>query len=357
MNLSSTVDARLVHNNDGLDFLIRDKNTFHARDCSVIFNDGSLKDELELRVKHNLAIEKVEGKCLRAVFYDFQRQVVTNPIEAPSIRTMELGNAVEKMEVGYYKSIGIFHSAHNRMFNKEYQISGEIDNLIWEYQDILLPDGSLSGRVTINEPRRLVGVEIKSFYGYYAEKEILNEGKPKWNHVLQSLVYLDHYKPHIPYWLLVYSTRGGPVDTPLGRTTSRQFKLQISKASGDVFIDGRIVKEFNIDSMFKRFKEAQFYLDSNKLPSRDYVYNYPDELVEVRYRKGAITKRKYTDWQKGNCFVSDWQCQYCNYLAECWQDVHGDKVRGAKTEVVEEEAVVEKPKRTKPKNKKEQRNG
>ncbi|MFA6971799.1 MAG: hypothetical protein WC208_10410 [Gallionella sp.] len=330
MNLLDTANAYLEHNFDGLDFLVRDKNTFHARDASVVFKAKFPKDELDLRIKHKLTTNIVEGKCMRALFYDFQRMIITNPMEASSIRTMNLGNACEEQEKSYYKAMGIYHSAHIRLFNTEYQISGELDCLVWEYDDILAPDGKLTGRVIIREPRRLIGVEIKSFYGSYAEKEIIDNGIPKWNHVLQSLVYLDYYKPNIPYWLLKYITRGG------GVKQGRQFKLQISKLSDEIFIDGALVKEFAMKDVYSRFKKAQFLIDGNILPDRDFVYNYPKELVELRYKKGDISGKKYKDYTNGYQYISDWQCNYCPYLLECWKDVHGNNVRGAKA--YEEEA-------------------
>jgi len=341
MNIIDSVNSHIEHSWEGLDFLIRDKSNFHARDVSVVFKSKFAKDETDLRKLHNLATEKVEGKCLRALFYDFQKQVVTNPTESSGIRTMDIGNACEDMERDYYKSLGIFQSAHIRMFNKDYLISGEVDNLIWEYEDILLPDGHLSGRVKICEPRRLIGVEVKSFWGYYAEKEILVNGIPKWNHVLQALIYLDHYKPNIPYWLLVYLSRGGGVDTPNGRMFGRQFKLQISKLTGEIFIDGMIVKEFKIEDVYGRFKKAQFLIENNKLPDRDYVYNYPKDLVELKYKKGEIGKSAYGDWQNGNKYISDWQCSYCGYLYQCWKDVFGNTVRGAPKEVLGVETKME----------------
>lgn len=332
MNLINTIDAYLEHNMDGLEFLIRDKNTFHARDVSVVFKSQFSPAELALRKKHNLTLNIVEGKCMRALFYDFQEKIVSNPIEASGIRVMDLGNVCENVEREYYKDIGIHRAAHVRLFDKQYQISGELDNLVWEYDDILLPDGRLSGWIKICEPRRVIGVEIKSFYGYYAEKEIVIGGQPKWNHVLQSLIYLDHYKPNIPYWLLIYLSRGGSIDTPTGRKNGRQFKVQISKLSGEIFIDGILINEFTMAEIYERFKKAQFCIDNNMLPDRDYVYNYPADLVDYKYRynKGEISLSKYNNWKKGNEYISDWQCNYCPYLVTCWKDVFGNAVRGAK---------------------------
>lgn len=341
MDLLKTVNGHLVHKFDGMDYLVRDKNAFHARDASVVYNTSFSKKEIELRKKHNLATKCVEGKCLRALFYDFQKQVVTNPIEADGIRTMDIGSACEACETGYYKDIGIFHSSHIRMFSKDYLISGELDNLVWEYDDILLPDGQPSGRVKIREPRRLIGVEIKSFYGYYAEKEILTLGKPKVNHMLQSLVYLEHYKPNIPYWLLVYLSRSGGVDTPNGRMFGRQFKIQISKVTGEVFVDGVMVKEYTIKDVMERFKEARKYVESNTLPERDYVYNFPAEIVEFKYKEGEISKKDYSSWKAGSKYISDWECSYCPYLLMCWKPVYGDKVRGARDEIKETKEVKE----------------
>lgn len=328
MNVPETINA-YIERDEGLGFLTRDRASFHARDGSVVFSTPFSKAEIDLRKKYKLTTEVVQGKCHRALFYDFQRNVITNPMDASSIRVMDIGSACEDCEREYYKKVGLYHSSHIRMFNKEFQISGEIDCFIFEYEDVVDTLGKPTGIIKIIEPRRLIGVEVKSFYGYYAEKEILIAGIPKWNHVLQALVYLDHYKPNIPYWLLIYISRGGAIDTPLGRTNSRQFKLQLSKLTGEIFIDGLIVKEFNIKDVQARFKKAQFLIDNGQLPERDYVYNYPKELVDLRVSNGEISKKEHSDWKNGYKYISDWQCLYCPYLYDCWKDVHGDKVRGA----------------------------
>ena len=302
-NLIDSVNAHIAHNFDGLDYLVRDKNAFHARDGSVVFKTPFPKAELAIRKKLNLAMTKVEGKCMRALFYDWQRAVISNPMEANSIRTMNLGSAVESVEQNYYRALGVLHSAHIRLWNPEYNISGEIDNLVWEYEDeIDAKTGSITGKVIIKEPRRLIGVEIKSFYGYYAEREILENGNPKWNHVLQSLIYLDYYKPNIPYWLLVYLTRGG------GPKIGRQFKLQISKLSGEIFIDGVLIKEFTMADVYSRFKKAQFHIENGKIPDREFVYNYPQEMVEYKAKVGDISATDFKKWKNDEKYISDWQC-------------------------------------------------
>lgn len=331
MQLIDTVDSFIVNNLKDMDWLVRDKNAFHSRDASVIFKSGFPKEEVALRKELGLSTNKVEGKCLRALFYDWQKVEESNTMEAPSIRTMNIGSAVEDVERDYYKSLGIFHSAHIRLWNPEYNISGEIDNLVWEYEDILDDKGKVTGRVKIKEPKRLIGVEIKSFYGYYAEKEILENGTPKWNHVLQSLIYLDFYKPNIPYWLLVYLTRGG------GPKTGRQFKLQISKATGEIFLDGVLIKEFTMSDVYARFKKAEYHIQNKQIPERDFVYNYPKEMVEYKKETGDISTAEYKKWKAGDKYVNDWQCSYCPYLAECWEPVLGGKVRGAKKEEVASE--------------------
>jgi hypothetical protein len=105
--------------------------------------------------------------------------------------------------------------------------------------------------------------------------------------------------------------------------------LQISRLSGEIYIDGTLVQEFTMKDVYDRFKKAQFYVDSNKLPNRDFVYNYPADLVECRYKQGLVSKKDYSDWKGGNKYISDWQCNYCPYLYACWKDIHGDAVRGA----------------------------
>ena len=133
VNLISNVNQYLEHKDEGLDFLNRKKNSFHARDASVVFKTGFSDTEKALREKYKLCPYKVEGKCLREIYYDFLGKTITNPVGATSQRIMDIGSAVEEQEKTYLRDMGVLHSQHTRFFNPEYQISGEVDCLVWEH--------------------------------------------------------------------------------------------------------------------------------------------------------------------------------------------------------------------------------
>ena len=128
----------------------------------------------------------VKGKCLRTLYYEWTGCLGESP-DALSLRRMQLGKDVEIRERSRYRKMKILQPIERKrritINQLQKDISCEID-----------------APVIFNN--RLEIVEIKSFYGYYATKEICGYfergswvgGRPKIGHLLQGIVYLNVYK-------------------------------------------------------------------------------------------------------------------------------------------------------------------
>lgn len=255
--------------------------------------------------------EAVEGGCLRASYFrivgGFER--VANSAYTEWI--FKMGNAVEDLIRQQTKEAGIWVDNSVKFYNKEYNISGEIDLLIAEP-----PDATISV------------FEIKSFYGYYAGKDLFGnkstKAMPKMSHMLQLLVYLWHFKNQFPYGRLAYFARDN-----IRRKT---FKIAIQD-QGDLMyptIDGEVFKLFTVNDILARFKELQSYVDKQEVPPKDYELQYPEKKIfDLRPKKcggkGKISQSKYDAYQKGKLkpweYVGDWNCRMCPFRLCCYPDM------------------------------------
>jgi len=247
-----------------------------------------------------------EGQCMRAAFFRVEGGLEPIPHSAYTQWIFEMGNRVEQMIVDECKMAGVWVDNSIKFYNKEYNISGEIDVLLIE------PDGS-----DIIYP-----AEIKSCYGYFAKKEIMGNtkqvGQPKMSQLLQLLVYLNEFKDQFPYGKMIYFFR----DT----TERKTFKIELHQ-EGDITypkIDGRVVKSYSINDILARYKKLQKYIDTKTVPPMDYELQYPDEKIHDFAKKGKIGKTKYQLFCKGKLkdyeHLGDWRCGYCSYKHECFPD-------------------------------------
>ena len=117
----------------------------------------------------------VKGKCMRAAWY---RSMGFKPTTAKAglIWKGHLGKRVEESQINKWKEMGLYVSNNIKFYDKRLFVSGEMDAIIKH------PDN----------PDYLIGMEIKSFYGYYANTNICGAkaknraGVPKDGHFLQS---------------------------------------------------------------------------------------------------------------------------------------------------------------------------
>jgi len=251
--------------------------------------------------KHN--IPRVSGTCLRASYYRYTGQQGL-PTDAYSEWIFRLGKKVEEILVEEWKQMGLWVGNNMKFYDKENNISGEID--------VILMDP---------ETRQLVATEVKSFYGYYATKEICGtpkqQGRPKTGHILQTLIYLDVCKRHniLDYAKLVYYARDA--------AKRKEFNIDIVQDGEHKrpMINGVIDYRFTIEEIYDRYKELQEYLDRKELPPADYELRWDGPKVKKFYDLGEVSKTAFEDFTKNpeKNPVGDWQCSYCAYKHCCWK--------------------------------------
>lgn len=248
------------------------------------------------------------GNCLRASYFRLAGNFQGQPFDAHTMHIFGMGNKVEEMLIETWKEMGIWVDNNIKWISKEHNISGEIDAILAEP-----PNG------------QLYGVEVKSFYGYFAEKELFGDrrtyGFPKMGQLLQTLLYTYFHRETLPYFRMVYFGRDS-----VKRTT---FKIELLQ-EGDIFypvVDGEVIRSFTINDILERYHQLSEHLERNTIPPGDYQLQFNDAKIED-FRpvnlggKGKIAKTKYEKWKTGklkaNEIIGDWQCSYCKYKSECW---------------------------------------
>jgi hypothetical protein len=267
-------------------------NHFYPSEASVVTTDG-----------HGDNV--VMGKCMRAAFFRLSHEFEGRSHDARTEYIFLQGKRVEESLVEIWKQMGVWVDNNIKFLDEENGISGELDAILVE------PSG------------QLYGVEVKSFYGYNAEKEILgnkyHKGFPKMDHLLQTLVYLNFFQRDLPYFRIVYFDRGGAQ-----RTT---FKVELHQEGNIVYpkIDGEIIRTFTIGDILARYRELKQHVDSNTVPPNDFELQYSDESIEDFFQKGKVGKTKYEKWKKNKLapyeYIGDWQCSYCQYKETCWSNI------------------------------------
>ena len=245
----------------------------------------------------------VHGGCMRAAYFrcsshEFERI----PNTARSEYIFKQGIGVEKILVNMFKEMGVWVDNNVKFLDKKNRISGELDGILME------PNGTL------------YGAEIKSFYGYFAEREIFGnrsvKGMPKMGHLLQTLIYTNFFKDKLPYFRIVYFARDS--------VKRRTFKIELHEEGDLIYpkIEGEVFRSFTVNDIYKRYEELQKYLDNDIIPPNDFELFYSSEKIEDYYQKGKVAKTKYEKWKKGKLApheqIGDWNCSYCAFKNVCW---------------------------------------
>lgn len=243
------------------------------------------------------------GGCLRASYFRLSGEFEGSPYEARAEYIFMQGNDVERMLIEQWKRMGILVDNNVKFIDRENNISGELDAILVEP-----PDG------------QMYGAEVKSFYGYYAKKELFGnksqKGFPKMSQLLQTLLYLNHFEDRLPYFRMVYFARDS-VDR-------RTFKIELEHEKDGTYpkVEGEVVRSFTIENILDRYKTLQGHLDTNTIPPNDYELVYSDDKIKDYHAKGKVAKTKYDNWKAGklkkNEVIGDWNCVYCRYKTHCW---------------------------------------
>jgi Holliday junction resolvase-like predicted endonuclease len=267
---------------------------FYPSEASVAWTD-----------KHG--VERKAGACLRSCYFRRKDGFVAGPNSAYTEWVFALGKKVEEILVEQWKRMGIWVANNVKFFDPIHGISGEMD--------VILQDPATN---------ELVAVEVKSLYGYYAVRNVINGTRtvtpaPKTSQLLQTLLYVDFLKDHnISYAKLVYYARDS--------AARREFDISLIEdgTTGEKrpCIDGVADPRFTMNDIYSRYELLQEYLDNDVVPLPDYELAWSEEKIEERKKIGDVTKSAYEKWQKGKEQIGDWNCkpQWCPFSKYCWND-------------------------------------
>ena len=243
--------------------------------------------------------DETVGKCLRDSYWSHKSLEKSNPMNARGVRICAVGSMCEKWEVNKYKEMGIWRGNNVKFFDTDHGISGEVDAFIEDVQT-----------------KRLVGVEIKTGYGYQFQSRVIGKpgrkGKPKPEHLMQVMLYMNYFK-EMPLFKMVYLDRGN--------AARAEFNITIDKNTGAGLYDGRVYSDrLTIPAILNRYQGLGKCLDDGVLPERDYQLQYSNDHIDFLNDSGRLSKANTKTWGKHKELeLGDWRCSYCDYKDYCWK--------------------------------------
>lgn len=266
---------------------------FYPSEASVVFTDA-----------HGDSV--TEGGCLRASYFRLHGGFESLPTEARTEYIFMQGKIIEQALIEKWKEMGIWVANNIKFVDKANHVSGELD--------VILLDPSTSKPYI---------AEVKTFYGYHAEKELFGnykeKGFPKIPQLLQTLIYLNYWQDKgITQARMVYFARDS--------VKRRTFLIELEKEGNIVYpkVDGVVIREFAIDDIMLRYKTLKQHIENNTVPPGDYELQYSNAKIEDYFEKGKIAKTKYEEFKKGKLKnyenIGDWQCSYCRWKNVCYSN-------------------------------------
>lgn len=242
------------------------------------------------------------GKCIRATYLRATGEPSGNLVSPSAEWAGLLGKAIEEINIEQWKQMGIWVDNNVKWYDKERNLSGELDVLL---------------RAPDNE---IFVAEVKSLWGYRATTEICGsfrtKGSPKIEHLMQVMTYLGHLRDRIPYAKMLYYARDSSKKAEFNITLVDDPETKQTHAN----VNGYTYNQFSLQDIYNRYAEANSYIQQKTLPPNDYVLQYPDSKVEALYAQKKVADSKYKLWKKGKGRVGDFQCSYCSYLPFCWAE-------------------------------------
>jgi len=210
--------------------------------------------------------------CIRQVWYKWQGNAASDPIEPASLWRMGIGNAIHSILPEYMKAAG---------FAVE-----EEKSILFEHPRLTKP---ISGRMDIifKENGSWEVLEVKSTYGR-GIRSIRESGAPRQEHYDQLVMYIhmgDFKRGHILY---------------LGRDDAYRTMFHFGKSE-------ETAHRFN--NLLNRFAMIEHYLKEEKVPPREFT---------ATIRDGEIVPKFQHNRQE---YKGEWQCNYCRHAKHCWANV------------------------------------
>lgn len=284
MNLIEKTDAHMCRS----EIALPREPHFYPSEASVAFTNKQGK-------------RQILGNCMRKSYFRFTGSVESSPTSPYSEWIFALGKSVEQILVEQWKQMGIWVGNNIKFYDQKRNVSGELDCIIRD-----------------PETGNLICIEVKSFYGYNATKELIGnksqDGKPKDAHLMQLLIYLDQTKDVIDHGKLIYYARDSADRT--------EFTIKLVKDADKTrfAINGKIDYRFTLDDVYDRYQQLANYVCSDELPPREFELVWGPEKVEEQFAAGEISKSAYEKWQKnpGKNPIGNWECRWCSFSKACW---------------------------------------
>ena len=268
--------------------------------------------------------KRVYGKCMRCAFYRAMDYPRDGCREAGLQMKAELGKRAEAGCIDRWKAMGIWVANNIKFYSHDVIVSGEMDAAIKHE-----PPGIKMARM---------GIEVKSFYGYYANAEICGRkrpptpGVPKMDHFLQTLIYKHKYIDILDQYRLYYLERGDGhrIEFEVGLDPvgddHKPFWRQIDGPYWATFRPDKVYTPFTMNQVLDRYKTLLNHIRSRTLPDRDYERNWSKEQVEIEQQRGNIGKTNFEKWKKNpnSVKLGDWHCSYCSWDETCRNDSMGE---------------------------------
>ena len=302
-------------------------------------------------MKNERGEDKLVGKCLRQVWYSKKRVPRTNPPNDNSQFIFMMGHMAEHGLHEAWGKAGVLLEANSKRrkniaknpdTDDEIMLSGEVDAILrWSE----MQTGSDGVPRMVIDPKKAIGIEVKSKWGYGA-KMVMNgnktstyeHGYPQIEHLMQTALYLhmrktweEFHDVEIPYFVICYISRDNGLH--------KSFRVELSDG-----YDGRIVvkdmegnelkpriekslewgvtarpMELTIDMMRERYYKQLDNLKSDTPPPREFDLRYSDDKAEALFNVGELSKTKFAEHgKKPLAEVGDWNCSYCDWKGVCY---------------------------------------
>tara|TARA_R110002074_G_scaffold402324_1_gene607100 strand:- start:161019 stop:162074 length:1056 start_codon:yes stop_codon:yes gene_type:complete len=282
--------------------------------------------------------DKVVGGCHRQSFYkmtgvpkdDGAKVNVDWTLAAMMGESLHdlLGKVLDEHGFG----MGIQRLAEEHSFyDPATKLSGRTDLIAWDYNS--------------DEP---IGIEVKSL-GEYKCKTAVNS--PVEEHVLQSVVYLDHYNKNIPEgqkkitkWYIWYISRTENWTIkakPHGSEFAMLWDYCIELDDGVPIVHlgsgvSQRWSQFAISEIYDRYAKLIDEVAAGTIPARDFEQTYSEETILGMHKAGQISRKMDRDaidrWVKKGApagklkvTLGDGACMFCEYSKLCWEGAQAKK--------------------------------
>jgi hypothetical protein len=244
------------------------------------------------------------GKCLRAAYYEKTGEKKTEKSSDQLELMAYMGNMIEDGLIDMLKNMGLWVANNVKWYNEERDVSGEIDVIIKSSED----------------SKDLYNVECKSCSGYHINKEVFGymsgrapnkrfiQGRPKIKHLMQAALYCDATKGKCKGTILIYFSRD--------ESRMKEFEITTDE-KGLVYVDGIVDPRFTLGDVYDSYEVLDRFLDSKRLPPKDYRPYYTDKMVEQLFEDGKITEKNKKEHLDGTSPYMDEECDYCSYRTKC----------------------------------------